>query len=115
MVTVEDIIEEIFGDLQDEFDNEVPPYLKLPNNQILLSGKAIIAEVNESLSLTLPEDIAETVSGLLASEIGRIPQKGDEIAISGNNFSVQEMDGKVVSKALLTTESPATQSGEDLE
>lgn len=101
LVTVEDIIEEIFGDLQDEFDDESPAYQELPDERILLSGNALIFEINESLSLRLPEDIADTVSGLLVSEIGRIPLKGDEISIDGNHFTVQEMENKVVSKALL--------------
>ena len=91
MVTFENVIEEIVGQVQDEFDQEAPPVQKVGENDYLVEGKAGIADLNDALSVALPTEDADTVSGLLLAELGRIPKQGDEVVIEGVRFTVHEM------------------------
>lgn len=91
MVTFENVIEEIVGQVQDEFDQEAPPVQKVGENDYLVEGRVAIAELNDALAVALPTEDADTVSGLLLAELGRIPKSGDEVVIEGVRFTVHEM------------------------
>lgn len=81
MVTIEDLIEEILGNIQDEYDNEKPEIKKINNNTFKIDGNMTIDEVNELLNLGLPEGEYETISGLIIEKIGHIPKKGEKAKI----------------------------------
>jgi CBS domain containing-hemolysin-like protein len=82
IVTFEDIIEEIVGDVQDEFDNEEEEKnkpLQMPDGFVLFEARTPIPEVNEILNSHIPEgESADTVGGYICSELGRIPEDGEE-------------------------------------
>jgi CBS domain containing-hemolysin-like protein len=81
LITLEDLIEEIFGELQDEFDHELPLISADKEGRIYLRGDLLVADVNEYLNLNLPEEATDTLGGLVFSELGRLPQVGDEITL----------------------------------
>lgn len=102
LVTLEDLIEEIFGELQDEFDQEVPPFRALPGNRVLVRWDWLVEDLNELLETHLPSDRVETIGGMVLSELGRAPQVGDLVELEGLVFRVEKVEGKAVSAVSLT-------------
>lgn len=92
MITFEDLIEEIFGELQDEFDDEMALVSRDKEGRIHLRGDLLVSDVNEYLELGLPEEGADTLSGLIFSEIGGPPNVGDEVKIAGSLIRVESME-----------------------
>jgi len=103
LVTFEDLIEEIFGELQDEFDDEVPLISADKTGRIHLRGDLLVNDVNEYLTLELPADEADTLGGLVFSELGHLPAVGDEIVIGtpGIAIRVEAVEGRSVSEVSL--------------
>lgn len=88
LATIEDIIEEIFGEIQDDDDEEIPIVRKISDKEFIIEANAPIADINELLPIKLQEsDDYETLGGMILYETDRIPQKGEHIDF--NNFSVE--------------------------
>ena len=81
LITFEDLIEEIFGELQDEFDQEAPLISADKDGRIHLRGDLLVTDVNEYLELELPDEDADTLGGLVFGQIGRLPVVGDKVSI----------------------------------
>jgi putative hemolysin len=79
LVTLEDIIEEFFGDIHDEFDEELNLYRKVSPRQIDVSAKVRIEDINERFKLHLPEGNYQTLSGYLMDQLGNIPRRGERL------------------------------------
>ncbi len=92
LLTLEDLIEEIFGELQDEFDDEAAVIARDKEGRIYLRGDLLISDVNEYLDLDLPEATADTLSGLVFSLLGRPPVVGDEAWIEEIMVRVEVME-----------------------
>lgn len=92
LITFEDLIEEIFGEVQDEFDDEMALIAQGKDGRIYLRGDLLVSDVNEYLELGLPEETADSLSGLVISELGRPPVTGDEITINQIAFRVEAME-----------------------
>lgn len=92
LLTLEDLIEEIFGELQDEFDDEAAMIARDKEGRIYLRGDLLISDVNEYLDLDLPEETADTLSGLVFSLLGRPPVAGDETGIGDVAIRVETME-----------------------
>jgi putative hemolysin len=88
LITFEDLIEEIFGELQDEFDDEMALISLDAQGRIYLRADLLVSDVNEYLRLELP-DVADTLGGLVLSELGRPPEVGDEVAVGGTTIRVE--------------------------
>ncbi|MCF8412540.1 MAG: hemolysin family protein [Melioribacteraceae bacterium] len=86
VVTVEDIIEEMFGEIQDEYDVDENVCKKVDDNVYVISGKVEIDYVNDHFALKIPEGDYETIGGYITSGLGRIPDKGEQIDL--NHFKV---------------------------
>ena len=91
MITVEDLIEEIFGELQDEFDDETAVMSLDKSGRIFLRGDLLITDVNEYLDLDLPHEDADTLSGLLFSVLGRTPKVGDIAQFGDTEIRVEQL------------------------
>jgi CBS domain containing-hemolysin-like protein len=91
LITFEDLIEEIFGELQDEFDDEMALIARDKEGRIYLRGDLLVTDVNEYLELALPDE-ADTLSGLVFSLLGRPPAEGDEITAGGTVIRVEAME-----------------------
>lgn len=91
LITFEDLIEEIFGELQDEFDDESALISLDAEGRIYLRGDLLVSDVNEYLNLDLPE-VADTLGGLVLSELGRPPEVGNEVTSGGMVIRVEAME-----------------------
>ncbi len=101
LVSLEDLIEEIMGDIQDEHDSEEPDLQQIDENTFLVNASLRIDELNEKLGLNLVCEEADTVGGLVFTELGRVPLTGDTVRLEGVNLTVQQMDGHRIEKILL--------------
>lgn len=100
IVTLEDLIEEIVGNIFDE-DDEVEKYIdKIDDNTFIIKGSVSLDEVQEALGVNLPVDDYETLSGFITGQLGRIPEKGDKSIVEYEElvFKVEEVKEKKVSK-----------------
>ena len=79
VLTFEDIIEEIVGEISDEYDSESLPYKELGPTSWLVQARMEVGDLNEKLKLSIPEGEYETLSGFLLQQFGRIPQNQDEL------------------------------------
>lgn len=100
LITFEDLIEEIFGEVQDEFDNEMALVARDKEGRIYLRGDLLVSDVNEYLELNLP-DTSDTLSGLIFSELGRPPTVGDEVSFDETAIRVEAMVDLGVSEVSL--------------
>jgi putative hemolysin len=96
MVTIEDLIEEIFGDLQDEFDIYISPFHLGEDNRLVVSGETLVEDLNEILDLDLPDEDIDTLGGLVLNACGQIPQINEEVNVEGYTFRVEKMEGRAV-------------------
>lgn len=105
VVTIEDLIEEIFGDIYDEYDEEDTDVKMVEPNKYIINGLIAIDELNEELNLDIPiHDDYDTIAGFILSHIGYIPDKDEKIVVNYKNltFEVVQMDEKRIDEILLT-------------
>ncbi len=102
LVTQEDLIEEIFGELQDEFDQESPLIAHDETGDVLLRGDVLVADANEYLLLNLPTDQADTIGGLVTSVLGRPAQVGVKVQVGAHLLRVRRVDDLAVTQVSLT-------------
>lgn len=89
MVTLEDIVEELVGDIQDEYDEEKPVVEKVSDNEYIITASATVYDVNEFLPHDLPEDEDyDTIAGLVSEIFGKIPDVGETQIFNGYNFTI---------------------------
>ncbi len=93
LVTLEDLLEEIVGEVSDPFDVIAPEFQTLPDGSTLVDGRILIEEVNEQLGLELDDPDYDTIAGYVLGRLGRIPQTDDVVEGNGVRIRVQEMDG----------------------
>ena len=96
LITLEDLIEEIFGEIEDEYDKEDTIEKKLSNNEFLFSGRLEIDDINENYNLHIPEGEYNTLSGFLVTNLGKIPKKGDEFTFDDYKFKIIKVSKKKV-------------------
>jgi len=92
IVCLEDIIEEIVGDIQDEFDNEGEEILRISSNTFLCDARVNIEELNEALLSNLPNEDFDTLGGFVFDLLGKIPVKYEKVSWNNIDFIVQKMD-----------------------
>ncbi len=99
IVSMEDILEVIVGDIQDEFDDdEDDDIIEMGQGIYLCDARTSIDEVNERLSLSLPEDDFETLGGFVFEQFGRIPANQEKVEYQGMDFVVQEIEGHKINR-----------------
>jgi CBS domain containing-hemolysin-like protein len=101
LVTLEDLLEELVGDIADEYDREEPELVEVGEGRYRVSGKASIDDVNDLLDVELPDEEWDTVAGLMLDLFGRIPKSGDEISFQGLSFTAEEVQGRRIAKVLI--------------
>jgi len=105
IVTLEDVVEEIIGEIVDETDQMVPDIVKLKGNKWLVSGKIDIDDLNKEIGISIPEsNNYDTFSGFFLEEIERIPQPGESIKIDKWNITVKDMDGNRIQTFIIDNE-----------
>jgi len=106
LVTLEDLLEEIVGEVNDAFDPAGTGFETLPDGSILIDGLTQIEDVNEQLSLELKEEYYDTIAGYLMGRLGRIPRENDTVDGDGVRLRVEEMDRMRVARVRLTRRQP---------
>lgn len=105
MVTINDLLEELVGELFDEVRTGQPDFEQLADGTIRLSGKMSIVAVNEQFGLALPDDEFNTIAGLVFGCLGRTPVPGDGAEINGASFRVEATNGRRATQIVLNLSS----------
>ena len=119
LVTIEDLLEEIVGEIQDEYDVEEPMVVRLDDDTARLDGRAAVGEIGDLWddldldSLLEDQDEYDTVGGLLFHRIGGVPRPGDEVLIDGLRLTVESTDGRRVAKVLVARVVPGDDGDPD--
>ena len=104
LLTIEDLLEEIVGEIQDEYDTEEPMVVRLSDDEARVDGRADVDDLAELFDLNLEledEDEYDTVGGLVYHRIGGVPSPGDQIDVNGLTLTVESTDGRRVGKVLV--------------
>jgi putative hemolysin len=116
LVTIEDLLEEIVGEIQDEYDEEEPLIVKLSDDEARIDGRADVDDLAELFDVTLgleDEDEYDTVGGLIYHRIGGVPKPGDQVQVDGLTLTVETTDGRRVGKVLVVRERTEGQPSDD--
>ncbi|GAB2569959.1 hemolysin family protein [Kribbella endophytica] len=98
IVTLEDLVEELIGDIKDEYDEEAGETTRLRSGDVEVDGLLNLDDFADETGVELPDGPYETVAGFLAAQLGRVPAVGDEGSVDGYNITVTEMDGRRVAR-----------------
>ncbi|MDR2783740.1 MAG: hemolysin family protein [Treponema sp.] len=98
IVSMEDILEEIVGDIQDEFDNETENIVKINESMFLCDARVNLEDLAEEINIDLPVDNFDTLGGFVFDLFGKIPVKYEKTVYNGCDFIVQEMEGYKIQK-----------------
>jgi CBS domain containing-hemolysin-like protein len=107
LATLEDLLEELVGEITDEFDEEVPNVEELPNGDVLVNATLNVDDVNEELDLELPEGNYDSLGGLVFELLGRVPIAGDSVEVAGVRVIVERLDGRRVTRVRLVRLEPS--------
>jgi CBS domain containing-hemolysin-like protein len=111
VVTLEDIMEEIVGEIRDEYDEgEVSLYEKLPEGGFIIQGRATIDEVHEITGLNLSDEYADTLGGYIYGQLGRVPQPGEKLLHDNFEFTVEEVEARRILKVKVQAVSDNTEA-----
>lgn len=101
LVTLEDLLEEIVGEVSDPFDRTAPAFILQSDGTVLIDGMTLIEEVNERLGLDLSDPNYDTIAGFVLGKLGRIPQVNDTVESNGVRIRVEAMDGLRIERLVL--------------
>ncbi len=116
LVTIEDLLEEIVGEIQDEYDEEEPMVVRLSDDKARIDGRASVDELGELFETELAledEDEYDTVGGLVFHRIGGVPKPGDQVSVDGLILTVESTDGRRVGKVLVVRQPVAADVAND--
>ena len=111
LVTMEDVIEEIVGEIADEYDRDPAEIEELADGTLRVNAKCSLFDLGERFDLELEDEDVDSVGGLLAKELGRLPAKGDSVIYSGLSFTAERIEGR--RKRLITVLVKADSALED--
>ena len=99
LVTLEDILEEIIGEIQDEYDlEEELPFLELGDGEYIFQGRVDLDDFNEVLDSNLSKDEADTIGGLIYNRLGRVPASGETVQVDDLLLTVEQVSGRRIRK-----------------
>lgn len=94
LATMEDVIEEIVGEINDEYDQDLPDVDDLGDGRFRVSARYSLAELGEQFELELEDEDVDSVGGLLTKELGKLPHRGDEVKVSGLVLTADRIEGR---------------------
>ncbi|MCD7835821.1 MAG: hemolysin family protein [Lachnospiraceae bacterium] len=114
LIAMEDILEEIVGNIQDEYDEDGEHIEEKGKDEYIIEGKTPLEELEERLSISFDNEDFDTLNGYLISKLDRIPEEYEEFDVDcdGYNFKILEVSGKVITKVLVTRLPENTGAGE---
>jgi CBS domain containing-hemolysin-like protein len=114
LVTMEDIVEEIVGEIRDEYDqSEEAPFQALKDGDMLFQGRVHLDDFNETMLSNLPSEEADTIGGFIYSRLGRVPGVGETVEEAGLVLSVEQVSGRRIRKVRAHRVSEEQPEGED--
>jgi len=102
LVTLEDLLEEIVGEIVDEYDVEEPGVERLPDGSLRVPGRFPIDDLNEHLGVELPDTEWDTVGGLVFNLLGHVPVEGETIKFQGLQFRTERVQGRRIVTVLIS-------------
>ena len=114
LISIEDIIEEIVGDIRDEYDESEEPITKISESEYIISGVVHIADINEKLDLDLPEEEDyDSVAGFIVDRLGAMPAKGDIVEFQNLTFAVADVKKRRIIKIKLVIKKESEEQVDD--
>ncbi len=107
IVTLEDLVEELIGDIRDEYDIEQDHATGLPSGEVEVDGLLNLDEFTEQTGIELPEGPYETAAGYVLAALGDLPSEGDSVQVAGRTITVTELDGRRIARLRVTANVPA--------
>ena len=107
LVTLEDLIEELVGEIVDEFDIEDARIEPLPGGGVRVSGSLSVDDANDVLGIDLPEGEFDTISGLVLAGLGRMAAPGDQVEVDGARLTVERVQGRRIMRVRIELTAPA--------
>jgi len=111
IVTLEDLVEELIGDIQDEYDSDEARPRQLQGGQVEVDGLLNLDEFAEQSGVVLPEGPYETVAGYLLAALGHLPADGESVVVAGRRLTVTQLDGRRIARVRVGPVSPAGPDG----
>jgi putative hemolysin len=108
IVTLEDLVEEIVGDIRDEYDVDEPETTRSMTGELELDGLLNLDDFEDETGLTIPEGPYETVAGYIVQQLGHVPSIGETASIDGHVLTVVELDGRRVARVKVAPVGPST-------
>jgi putative hemolysin len=108
IVTLEDLVEELIGDIQDEYDVDESRPRQLPAGELEVDGLLNLDDFAELTGIDLPEGPYETLAGYLLAALGHLPDVGESVEVLGRSLTVTELDGRRISRVRVSPVRPAT-------
>jgi putative hemolysin len=113
LVTLEDLLEEIVGEIVDEYDVEEPTVQRLGDGSLRVSARMSIDEVNELIGGTLPEGDWDTVGGLVYSALGHVPIEGESVDVDGHQLAAERVQGRRIARVRVSPKRPSEVPAEE--
>jgi CBS domain containing-hemolysin-like protein len=113
LVTLEDLLEELVGEIVDEYDIEEPSIERLPNGDVRVTARMPIDEVNELVHADLPEGDWDTVGGLVYSLLGHVPAEGESVDCDGRKLTAERVEGQRIGRVRISPLAVAERSEAD--
>lgn len=111
LVTIEDLLEEIVGEIFDEYDSEVVMFEPISEGKYLFDAMISIDDINELLSTDLPAHEWDTLGGLMYNLLGRVPKQGESVVHTGIRLTAEKVVGRRISKVMLEITGPDGDKG----
>lgn len=114
LVTIEDLLEEIVGEIQDEYDSEEPFVEVVSDSEVIFNARVDLDDVNHMMAIELPTEESDTLGGLVYSQLGKVPDPGDVVMLDGVKIVVISVTGRRIKKVRVTKEKAGEDSGDEL-
>jgi CBS domain containing-hemolysin-like protein len=98
LITIEDLVEEIVGDIEDEYDEEDQSIEVITDNEYVVDGSLRLHEVSDLLGVNVDSEEFDSVGGLMIGDLGRMPEEQEEVVVSNVKFIAEEIDKNRIKK-----------------
>lgn len=103
IVTIEDLIEEVFGDIEDEYDDYDDEVKVVKEDEYIVDGSAKLDDISELIGVNMESEEFDSVGGLIIGELGRFPENNEEVNLNNIRFVVEELDKNRIKKVRIYT------------
>jgi CBS domain containing-hemolysin-like protein len=107
LVTIEDLLEEIVGEIQDEYDIEEPFVEFISDNEYIFDARVDLDDLNRLMDVDLPTDDSDTLGGFIYTQLGKVPAVGDHVVFASMDFTVESVAGRRIRKVRVERGEPA--------